>query len=178
MVSEVQEKIKSMSAVNLAEVAEMVLPDLLGIEDAEGASTRVAALAGLSAEEAKELERLAEASAAQSQSEVTNVLRIVIADLAAGQAEDKQELDRKLTSAGHKQVVVGPELFYFGALLIAGYVAYVKKGKIREKKKVTYEEQKDGRWKLTIDEELVNLNPLNPLSGLIERVLGGRHGKE
>jgi hypothetical protein len=161
------QKIRSMSAAHILEAGELALPDLIGIDDFNEAAASLAELTSLSADE---IRHLAKQSSEKSQEAIVELLRLMLVDMATDWSEDESKLRAKL-EVGHKQLVIGPELFYIGALLIAGYIAFVKKGVTKEKKTVTIEEMKDGRKKVTIGTETDILNPLNPLCDLVDKVI-------
>jgi hypothetical protein len=120
----IMEQVKKMSAGQVLEAAEMVLPELLDISSLEEVTSRLTALSGLPENEIVEVVALARDAAANSPREISDVLRLVLLDTVSGEGECSDEIRRKAASVGHKQIVLGPEIYYLGALLIAAYLAY------------------------------------------------------
>jgi hypothetical protein len=165
-----KQQLEAMSPANVLEAALMVLPKFLDVNDPQDAMVRVASLVGLRDEDIPEFEALARKAATESTQEITSVLKLVLLDVAHEDDDGGKRINRQLEEVGHKQVVIGPDFFYIGALLIAGYLAWVTKGRRRVKKTKTIEEYKDGRTKITIGEETEFLNPFNPLAGLLDHI--------
>lgn len=164
------EQIQTMTSGQILEAAEMVLPEILDINSMEDVTIRLAALAELQNNDVEDLKVLARDAATNSPNEISAVLRAVLLDIVSDESNIFDELKMKMTSVGHKQLVLGPDVYYLGAFLIAGYIAFKGKGIQSKKTTVTIEEAKDGRRKVTIGTETVYLNPLNPLASLVERI--------
>jgi hypothetical protein len=168
-----KQQLDTMSPANVLEAGLMILPKLLGLDDPQDAMARVASLAGLTASEISGVEALARKAATQSTHEVTSVMKLVLLDVAHEDNDSGESITRQLAQVGHKQMVIGPDFFYIGTLLIAGYLAWTIKGRKRVKKTTTIEEYKDGRTKITMGEETEFLNPFNPLAGLLDLITKG-----
>jgi hypothetical protein len=163
-------RFQSMPPAHVLEAAQMILPQLLDIDDPAEAAERVAALAELPTAQADALARMARNAGDESRDEIVTVLQMVLAELAVGTGPQAAAIQQKIDAVGRKQLVIGPEYFYMGALLIAGWIAYKGGGRAQQKRAITLETTKDGRTKLTVNEETTYLNPLNPLVGLISRI--------
>ena len=170
MTQTIDSQLKTMSSAHLLEAAMMALPPLLGIDDLEDGPARVAELAELPPADLARLTAISK-QASENSDEVVNLIRFVLASASDTEAVSDETMHAALDAAGQKQMVISPDIYYLGVLLIAGYIAVVNKGRTSRSKKTIIEEMKDGRKKITIDEKDVILNPLSPLITLIEHVL-------
>ncbi len=170
MTQTIDTQLATMSSAHVLEAAMMALPPLLGIDDLEDGPARVAELAQLPLSELAQLSAISK-QACENSDEVVSLIRAVLASASDSEAISDEAMHDALDAAGHKQMVIGPDIYYLGVLLIAAYVAMRNRGVTGRSEKITIEEMKDGRKKITIDKKETILNPLSPLITLIEHLL-------
>ena len=169
MNADVSEKAEALSAAHVLEAAQMRLPELLGIDDPASAAVRVCELAGLSSTDMTTLITDAQQAATESQTAITSLLRSILAAVAEEES-DHGETERAMGAVGRKEMVIGPEVYYLGALLISGFIAWWTRGRSHTEETVTVEKGKDGRVVVKISKKVTYLDPLNPLTNLISRI--------
>jgi hypothetical protein len=160
----------------LAELAERLIPPLVGIDDPKTAASRVAELAELPKEAAGELEALAQQTGESSVGDLTAILRPLLEDVADSAPNGTARLSQLADEVGRKQIVVGPELYGICALLLAGYVVVRTGGKKAMTRDIDISEAPDGRTRVKIRERVEYLNPFGSLSRLLKRVVGSDEG--
>ena len=170
MNTSVSEKLERLSAANVLEAAQMRLPELLGIDDPAAAAARVGELAGLSSADITSLAADAKLASTASQTAIVSLLKGILTAV-ADEEPNNGETERALEAVGRKEMVIGPEWYYFGALLISAYTALKSQGRSHTEETVTFEKGKDGRVVVTVSTKVTYLDPLNPLTNLISRVL-------
>jgi hypothetical protein len=170
MNTHVDDMLHTMKAPHVLEATLMTLPPVLGIDDPDEGLTRVMALAEVPAAEYAELESIARKASVDDSEKVIELMRMVMADAAEHDAVPQAEMEGTLDEVGRKQMVLTPDLYYIGVLLVAGYIAVASRGRSSASEKIVIEEMKDGRKKITIEKKEVFLNPFSPLVKLIERV--------
>jgi hypothetical protein len=170
MSSAVSQKIEKLSDGEVLEAAQMRLPELLGIDDPMGAADRVGELAGMSSAEVAALTSDARKAANESQKEIASLLRAVLASVGE-EATDQGQTERAVDGVGRKEFVVGPELYLLGVFLISAYTAWKTKGVHSTEETTTIKEDKNGRMQVTISKKVVNVDPLNPLTSILTKIL-------
>jgi hypothetical protein len=170
--SDVHAILEKLELAALAEMAERLLPPIVRIDDPKAAAARTAELAGLLPESTGDLETLAEQTGQGSLTELAGVMRALIADVVASEPGREAEVLGLADELGRKQIVVGPELYAIGALLLAAYVAYRSGGKKKIDREIEITEADDGRTRVKIRERIEYLNPFGPLSNLLTKVFG------
>jgi hypothetical protein len=156
----------------LAEMAERLLPPIVGIDDPKAAAARLAEVAELPQNAAGELEALAQETGESSLNDLTTVLRPLLEDVAANAPDGEAEISQLAEELGRKQIVLGPELYGICALLVAGYVVVRTGGKKGTTRDIDITEAPDGRTRVKIHERVEYLNPFGSLSRLLKRVIG------
>jgi hypothetical protein len=170
--SDIRLVLEGLQLAALAELAERLLPPLVGIDDPKAAASRVAELAELPQEATSELEALAQQTGQSSLGDLTAVLRPLLEDVAANEPEGEAAMSQLAEELGRKQIVVGPELYGICALLLAGYVVVRTGGKTGKTREIDISEAPDGRTRVKIRERIEYLNPFGSLSQLLKRVVG------
>lgn len=170
---EISERLSSLDPASLAEVAEAVVADIIGINEPASAAVRVAELVRLAPLEAGEIQKLAEQASEESLCEFSPVMQTVLLDVIDNDLKRRDLIARAVGSTGRKQVVTGPEVYTFCFLLISGYIGFITRGKKETTDQVSLQVAPDGRIELTVRKHTVYLNPFGPLAALLRRILGG-----
>jgi hypothetical protein len=169
--TEIFKHLESVPTAALAETTERLIAPHLGVDEPEAAASQMSELAELPAGSARTIERLAQEAAQSSQSELANVMRMVLADFSSEDAENKSAVISSTADAGSKLIVIGPELYGICTLLVAGYVAVRTGGKKSTDKEIEISIAEDGRTVFKIRERTTYLDPFGPLSKLLKMVM-------
>jgi hypothetical protein len=164
------EKIERLSDSEVLEAAQMRLPDLVGIDDPSVAAQRVAELAKLPNSEISVLSAEAGKAAKESQTQIAMLLRAVLLAVSE-ESTDQGQTEQAVDAVGHKEMVVGPEMYLLGVFLISAYTAWKTGGVHSTEETTTMKEDKNGRMEVKISKKVVYVDPQNPLTSLLAKIL-------
>jgi len=159
-----------LSSEQVVEAANRVLAEKFEIADPAMAAGHVAALAGLDASNAAEIETLARKAAAGNRPQLGRLLSAALTDLAGHAPAEKKRIEAAVKSASAKQTVVGLDILALGYLLLCGYLAVRHKGRKKEEKAITVEETKDGRFRITIGRKTEYVSPFEAFGMLLGKI--------
>lgn len=156
---------------HVVEAALSAISSQLDIDDPQTAAERLRSLAP-QIPDTDELEALVRRASEEATDDLVDLLRLVVSTQ-DGSVVDEQELRRAFDQAGRRQLVITPDMLYMAALLALCGLAMLRNPKLSERRRVTLEEDKNGKQKMVIDHEVKYFNPFSPLVKLVQRVLGG-----
>ncbi|WP_425078694.1 hypothetical protein [Ruegeria denitrificans] len=163
-------EIENLSDAQVLEVSRSVLPDLLDVADEIHAEEKVIAELGIPEDELINFRASMKQSAEGFSDDTVGLLRAIL--LGLWETEYRAGIETAIQDSSKRQTIAGVELLVLGALFGALYIVIAKKGKIEEIETTTTEKKPDGAIVVTVKTEKKYLNPLNPLSGIIGKLIG------
>jgi hypothetical protein len=169
--SNIDEQLKLLTAEQIIEAANAVLPARLGIDDPTEAATKILSTADGIKCDPNTLTKLARGASKESPKEIAELLRAVMGEIASGAKSDRDSVARAVEAAGDKQTVIGPDLIVIAVLSLVGYVIVKSQGKIREEENTEISQDKDGQVQIKTHKKTFYIDPFGSLGKLLKMLL-------
>lgn len=169
----IEQTLQQMKAPHVLEATILTLPQLLKIDDPQEGIERVLALSELPESDRAELDSLIRQASEEDSDKAVDLMRAAMEAASGQKLISDDSMEQVLDAVGRKQLVITPDLYYLGLLLVAGYIAFATKGRSSTDEKIVMKEDKNGNKTITIEKKVVYLNPFSPLVKLIQLLTKG-----